>query len=146
MGFNSNPLVNQSNPPLKQISCFVGVRLLLQMITCVCYFVLLPRDVAEHGVRWVWENPSEYKTNVKHLHLAWILELQQKCKMSTSCQNMGPWAMFWQDVLFLHFCCNSRIHAKCMIFTFFVYSDRFSKTPLTPWFALLGPISSYSEP
>ena len=52
----------------------------------------------------------------------------------------GPWVwahgpmaqgpMFWQDVLFLHFFCNSRIHAKCIIFTFFLYSDRFSKTPL----------------
>ena len=54
---------------------------------------------------------------------------------------IGPMAqgpMFWQDVLFLHSFCNSRIHAECIIFTFVLYSDRFSKTPLTPWFALLG--------
>ena len=32
-------------------------------------------------------------TNVKIMHLAWILEMQNKCKNNTSCQNMGPWAM-----------------------------------------------------
>ena len=49
--------------------------------------------MADHGVRGVLENLLEYNQNVKIMHLAWILELQNKCKNNTSCQNMGPWAM-----------------------------------------------------